>query len=385
MEFSRHQGQEPVARGGFLSDLFDALPTGVLVLSHERRIVTWNPALETLLGADALRAASTCCELLGCGDEGHMCIGELAFARSEEGHEYTLDPPGQEQNVVVTPRLFGRCRSRTVLLQFRMATDAGEAPPVPAAAAVGLATLRIRTLGRTVVEGADGDLDSGWLDRRTGQLLKYLIANRNAPAHADAIAEALWAGVRTDPANTVRHFVHGLREKLEPDRGRYVRSQFVLALGGGYQLNPERVTIDVDEFEAHAELGLEALETGEIDNAVLHLEAAMEIYRGDFLSDERYEDWAIAERERLLDLACQVLRALAPLVPEAKSADYLERLAEMEPLDADVQRDLIATWLRQGRRTRAMRRYRVVQSRLMREFGERVTFDLPGLGNDALG
>ena len=57
----------------------------------------------------------------------------------------------------------------------------------------------------------------------------------------------------------------------------------------------------------------------------------------------------------------------------------------MEPLDADVQRDLIATWLRQGRRTRAMRRYRVVQSRLMREFGERVTFDLPGLGNDAAG
>ena len=66
-------------------------------------------------------------------------------------------------------------------------------------------------------------------------------------------------------------------------------------------------------------------------------------------------------------------------------AHYLERLAEMEPLDADVQRDLIAAWLRQGRRTRAMRRYRMVQSRLMREFGERVTFDLPGLGNDAPG
>lgn len=385
MELIRHQGQEPFAPGGFLSDLFDALPTGVLVLSADHRIITWNPALEPLLGGEALRAASTCCELLGCGDDGHMCIGELALAQSCEAQEYALDVPGRPQNVVVTPKMVGRCRSRMVLLQFRVATERGEVAPVPEAAPAGAGTLRIRTLGRTVVEAADGELNGGWLDRRTGNLLKYLIAHRRAPVHADAIADALWPGARTDPANTVRHFVHGLREKLEPNRGRYARSEFVLARNGGYQLNPERVTVDVDAFEQHAEQGFDALDAGDLERGVEHLEAAMEIYRGDFLSDERYEDWAIAERERLLDLACQVLRALPPLVPEAKAADYLERLAEMEPLDADVQRELIATWLRQGRRTRAMRRYRTLQSRLMREFGERVTFDLPGLGNDAAG
>jgi DNA-binding SARP family transcriptional activator len=106
----------------------------------------------------------------------------------------------------------------------------------------------------------------------------------------------------------------------------------------------------------------------------------MDVYRGDFLPDERYDDWAIAERERLLDLAGQALRALAGgLSDPARAATYLERLAEMEPLDADVQRELIRAWLRQGRRTRAVRRYRTLQSRLMREFGESITFDLSEL------
>src|SRR4051812_25818217 len=159
MEFSRTQGQEPFANGGFLSDLFDALPTGVLVLSADRRIAAWNPALESLLGAETLRAASTCCELLGCSDDGHMCIGELALMQSCDAQEYALHPPGRVQNVVVTPRMVDRCRSRTILLQSRAATDPAEVAPLPAAAPGAPAMLRIRTLGRTVVESGDGELN----------------------------------------------------------------------------------------------------------------------------------------------------------------------------------------------------------------------------------
>src|SRR3954470_14238936 len=118
MEFSRHQGQEAFARGGFLSDLFDALPTGVLVLSADQRIITWNPMLETMLGADALRAAATCCELLGCGDDGQKCIGELALTQRGEPQEHALHAPWPVRDVLVTPRLVDRCRSQMVLLQF---------------------------------------------------------------------------------------------------------------------------------------------------------------------------------------------------------------------------------------------------------------------------
>jgi DNA-binding SARP family transcriptional activator len=221
-----------------------------------------------------------------------------------------------------------------------------------------------------------------WLEHRTGRLLKLLIAHRYTPMHADAIAEALWPRASADTTSTVRHFVHTLREKLEPSRGRYQRSVYVLARSGGYMLNPDRVTVDADEFEREAKAGLIALATNETGVATERLRNAVSLYRGDFLAEERFDDWAIMERERLRDLATKPLRALADLASDPEeAAAYLERLADMEPLDVEIHRDLIGAWLRLGRRGRAIRHYRALQSRLMRELGERVTFDLAELLN----
>jgi DNA-binding SARP family transcriptional activator len=374
-------GERPIAQGRLLSDLFDALPTAVHVVSETRRIVTWNPALATLLGG-RLEQAATCCDVLGCGTPGgtleHTCVTDLALARSPGAGDYLIELPDSAQTVAVTPRVVPGAREKTVLLQLQAVQQPATAAPirVPGSAP----GITIRTLGETFLETPAGEVRGGWLDQRTGRLLKYLIANRTAAVHADTIAEALWPRARADSTNTVRHYVHALREKLEPERVRYGRSAFVIARNGGYQLNLERVEIDADGFERKAKAGLSALESGDQERGLELLQAAMAIYRGDFLLDDRYDDWAIAERERLLDLAGQALRGLVTgLADPAQAVIYLERLADMEPLDADVQRELIRVWLRQGRRTRAMRRYRTLQSRLMREFGERVTFDLSEL------
>jgi LuxR family maltose regulon positive regulatory protein len=242
----------------------------------------------------------------------------------------------------------------------------------------------VRTLGETVLETAAGEVRGDWLDHRTGRLLKFLVAHRYTPVHADEIAEALWPRARADTTNTVRHFVHALREKLEPNRGRYERSEFVLARNGGYVLNPDRVVIDADEFENEAKSGLIAFHAHEPKAAVGHLQRSVALYRGDFLIDERFEDWAMQERERLRELATKPLRILAELANDPEvAAEYLQRLAEMEPLDVDIHRDLIALWLRVGRRGRAIRHYRALQSRLMRELGERVSFDLTELAHSA--
>lgn len=368
----------PLARGRLLSDVFDVSAAGILVVSADRHVLTWNPALAELL-PDALGPAATCCDVFGCRTPdtplAGICLTEMALANGRLG-DLVLEAPGGTGaiNVRVTP--FHGGRERTILFEVARAPDAGP-PHVEGLSAGGI---KIHVLGDTVVETAAGPLKGDWLDQRAGRLLKFLVAHRETPVHADAIAEALWPGSRADTTNTVRHFVHALREKLEPERERYQRSAFVLARSGGYQLNSECVTIDADEFESAAKAGLAAFASGNREEALPRLEKALALYHGDFLADERYEDWAIAERERLRDLACRPLRALAALSGDGEqAAGYLERLAEMEPLDIDVHRELIGVWLRQGRRSRAVRHYRAVQSRLMREFGERVNFDLAEL------
>jgi DNA-binding SARP family transcriptional activator len=376
--------ERPAVPGRLLSDVFDVFPTGILIVSDQGRLLTWNPAVAELVG-EAMDSATTCCEIFGCGRPGTAldgaCLTELAISRERQLPEVIVEPPGRRGHALaVAAAPFNRGGRRSVVFEIRAAAATAVSSTIPRSRD----TIRIRTLGETVVETDSGELRGDWLDQRTGRLLKFLVANRDTPMHSDAIAEALWPRARPDTTNTVRHFIHALREKLEPRRRRYERSAFVLARNGGYQLNGERVKVDADEFEREARAGLIALAADERDLAVPHLEAAMALYKGDFLPDERYEDWAINERERLRDLACKPLRALAELTDDPDAAAFhLERLAEMEPLDVDVHRELIGVWMRQGRRSRAMRHYRAVQSRLMRELGERVTFDLTELGRQA--
>jgi DNA-binding SARP family transcriptional activator len=219
-----------------------------------------------------------------------------------------------------------------------------------------------------------------WLDQRAGQLLRYLACERRRVAPADAIAEAIWPQAGAAAANSVRHFVHVLRARLEPGRPRGAQSSYVVCRRGGYALEAGRVWIDADEFAAEARRGATAHAAGDVRDAERRLLRAAQLYQGDFLADEPYAEWALAEREYLRATASDVLRALADIRGEgAEAATCLERLAEMEPFDTDVQRRLIAAWLREGRRSRAARHYETFRRRLMREFGERPGFELAEL------
>jgi DNA-binding SARP family transcriptional activator len=369
----------PSIRGRLLSDVFDVFPHGILVVSDTGRVLTWNPALADLVG-DRIHSATTCCEIFGCrepdGPLAGRCLTECAVARGGQLEPIVCDIPGRPGAFVAEATPFRHGDRRTVVFEVRPATSAPAATAQPQS----VNAIHIRTLGETVVEAQTGELRGDWLDQRAGRLLKFLVAHRYDVVHADTIAEDLWPRARPDTTATVRHFVHTLREKLEPERGRYERSEFILARHGGYALNPERVTIDADEFEREAKAGLIALAANERESAVQQLKSAVALYRGDFLPDERFDDWAIVERERLRELAIRPLRVLATLtIDVAEATGYLERLADMEPLDVDIHRELIAAWLRQGRRGRAVRHYRALQSRLMRELGERLTFDLSEL------
>lgn len=131
---------------------------------------------------------------------------------------------------------------------------------------------------------------------------------------------------------------------------------------------------DADDFEHSAQAGLAAARGGDAELAEPALTRAAALYGGDFLADEPYAEWAFAERERLRELAGKVLRALGHSKLKAGESEVgtaqLQRLAELEPVDLDAQRDVLALMLRRGRHGDAHRRYEVVRRRFRRTFGE---------------
>jgi DNA-binding SARP family transcriptional activator len=109
----------------------------------------------------------------------------------------------------------------------------------------------------------------------------------------------------------------------------------------------------------------------------------MSLYRGDLLEDEPYAEWAMPERDRLRAMATETLRTLGQLAlvksDHATAAKHLERLAEFEPFDSDVHKELLRVMIAAGRRSDALRRYSTFRARLAKEFKAEPGFALGDL------
>jgi DNA-binding SARP family transcriptional activator len=372
--------------------LLAQVPFGVLVADHDGRMQAWNAAASRLLGNDPRLVDGAdgdrpvrCCDLFGCrSGEGALadaCISVLALEASDALPEVRVDAAAGTAAWVMASSV----PADGIVFQLRPAHPRDRrrrTDPHWAARP----HLHLEVLGRAQVRSGEAQLGGRWLAQRPGQLLKLLIATRGRVVHAEEIAHALWPDAGYEAPGNVRHHMHALRRRLEPRRANRAPSEFIVTRGSGYQLDPARVTIDADVFAERAEAGLAAIAEGDLEHGRGLLAEAAGLYGGDFLADEPYAEWALHERDRLRDLASRVLRTLASL--DGASGDVeasyrqLRRLGELEPLDTDVQRELLAMCLRRGRRTEAARRYQALRVRTMRELGQEPGFSLADLADE---
>jgi DNA-binding SARP family transcriptional activator len=369
-------------------DVVDRLPYAILVEDAHGRLTAHNRAAERALSGvvDLDAGAEVGCALLGCRLPGGALEGACLHARAREQDgplpELRIDLPrgaGLEA-AWVTVTALGPDRE-LVVTELRPA-DRGDRRRRTEPHWTTGPQLRIFALGRTRVMSAETDIGGRWLDNRPGQILKLLVADRHRRVFSDEIVERLWpAG--THDTRGLRSFVHALRDHLEPQGAPSPPSSFVLATRGGYVLHETRVWIDADVFESLLAEGRAAFDGGEDRQALELLHRGLELYRGDFLGDEPYAEWALPERERLRRIAGEGLRVLAMLHERGgdltAAAASLARLADLEPYDVEVHRDLLTLLLRRGRRSEALRRYDTLRRRVLTTFGEPLDFTLAEL------
>ncbi|MBJ7330546.1 MAG: winged helix-turn-helix domain-containing protein [Solirubrobacteraceae bacterium] len=336
---------------------FDAMPWGAAVIDDRGVVATANRAMRELLGAAP--DGSRCCDVLPCRD------GERGCVRMQIGHPETLVPVPRDGRAWLTARPLED--GATVV--FLRAAEVPASAPAPRATP----RLSVSVLGRCRIESTSaGEAEVPWLEQRPGQLLRFLVAARGRTVSVDEISEGLWPGGEQGSPGTVRYLVHTLRDHLEPDRAG-APSSYVVAHRGGYRLEQDLVSVDADTFEREATDGLAAHDAGGSGLSRRLLERAASRYRGEFLAEEPYADWAFSERERLRWLFSRVLRALADQAlrdeDTDRAADRLAQLCDLEPLDIGVQRNLIDLCLERGRGSEASRRYDLLCRRLEQAYG----------------
>lgn len=357
-----------------LGEVFDHLPYGVVVADRAGTVLTSNPAARTLLGrlleVTARRALQTCAR--------ERANRLDAASGDDEPPEVRIDLPPDSPAEAAWVTLASLTDDR-VLLHVRRGRRHDRRRRVDTSW-MDASTLEISVLRRMRVVSPNGPLGGSWIDQRPGQLLRYLVCRRAELVHPEEIAHALWPSSGASGVNTVRYYLHSLRSQLEPGRPKRAESSFISTRGGGYQLDLDRVKVDADAFEAGVASGQEAMARGDEAGAARELAAAVDLYRADLMPEERFAEWALRERQRLRRLAHVALSGLLELKLEAGDLDgaaaYLERLADFDPLDADVQRRLIELCVQRGRRSEAARHYESYRLLLLREFDELPEFTL---------
>jgi ATP/maltotriose-dependent transcriptional regulator MalT/DNA-binding SARP family transcriptional activator len=249
-------------------------------------------------------------------------------------------------------------------------------PAVAAAAATALEELRrapppltFELLGRFGMRRGGHEIDAAaWGRPMAGRIVRFLLLHRDRPVLEDELFDAFWAGTAPDAArNSLRVAISRARAVLDvPGADESV----LTGSGRTYRLHiGPRDVVDVDRFIVTAAEAVAG--TGPERRALLEQAAAC--WGGEPLPEDRYEQWAFAWREGLLDQYAEVLGALAEAADEAgdhrRAVEAARSLVELDPSNERSQRQLIRAYARSGRRGHALRQFLECRQVLVRELG----------------
>jgi DNA-binding SARP family transcriptional activator len=153
-------------------------------------------------------------------------------------------------------------------------------------------------LGPAVLErGGEAVSHPDWRRERVRSLLLLLVARRLVTR--EAAATALWPELDAEagPKN-LRVTLGYLLKVMEPEREPNAASWFVRTRGDLLELSDEGLEVDAWEMERLLDQARAAEAAGAASAALPAYEAALALWRGDYLTDV-YDDWAVPERDRL--------------------------------------------------------------------------------------
>ncbi len=199
----------------------------------------------------------------------------------------------------------------------------------------------------------------------------YLLLNRNM-RHSREQLSTLWWGDREAPK--ARHCLNTalwrLRQALKPAPTGQVSFLFIDGDEVSFNINSD-YWLDVDEFERQCARARQS--EGQDDKTEgQSLQRATALYRADLLAD-CYEEWCLAERQRLQQLYLFALSRLAAF--HTRRNEFTESIAccrqilACDSLREEVHRELIRLYFSAARPLDAMRQFQACAAILKRELG----------------
>jgi DNA-binding SARP family transcriptional activator len=199
-------------------------------------------------------------------------------------------------------------------------------------------------------------------------LLTYLLLRRHTPQSRQHLSFLFW------PDSSDAQAQGNLRTLLNRLHRAFPEVEHFLAVNARtIQWRADTPFIlDVAQFEEAVAQATQAESAGPIEQMLAALEQAANGYRGDLLPGF-YEDWLLAERERLSGIYRNTLERLIHLLESQRAykeaIEYAQQLIHHDPLYEDGYQTLMRLQALAGDRSSALRTYQIGSARLQQELG----------------
>jgi DNA-binding SARP family transcriptional activator len=219
-----------------------------------------------------------------------------------------------------------------------------------------LVDVRIRLLGAFQVHVDGAVVADHWRLRKAKTLVKMLALAPGHRLHRDVATARLWPDAPARASN-LHQVLHAARRALGGPPAVLQLTDDVIALcpGGG-------LVVDTEQFTAVA---------GAAGTRPAELRAALELWTGELLPEDRYEAWTAEPRARLdrehMRVAVQLATEFTASGAAEEACALVQPLAVQHPLDEPAQRALMAALAAAGRRWDALAVYDGLRATLDRE------------------
>ncbi len=228
--------------------------------------------------------------------------------------------------------------------------------------------MRIRLLGGFSVSVGSRVIGAGeWRLKKVRSLIKLLALAENHRLHREQIMNRLWPDLDMKSAiNNLHRALHFARAALEPS-AENATSRYLALRGDLIELCPDGpLWVDVEAFEGAAATARRVREPAAY-------RAAIELYAGDLLPEDRYEAWAEERRDALRETYLALLVELAGLYEQLEeygpAIETLRQVVASEPAHEEARLSLMRLYAVSGQRWQAIAQYEQLERTLSEEPG----------------
>jgi DNA-binding SARP family transcriptional activator len=229
----------------------------------------------------------------------------------------------------------------------------------------------VRVLGGLEVTTPAGEVDgAAWRKRKARLLLVMLVLHRGRDVSRDVILERLWPDMDYDHArnnfyvmwSTVKRALSACGEA-----GTFIQNS------GGLCRATSLVRSDLDDLYAAIDDLRSGIDSGSVSAVARAARTLMDLYRGDVLPGDVYDDWISEVRTQVRQDFCDAMLRAARYCDTSGehevAVQFARRAVAADPWREDAYQVLMRSHLGAGQRSRAIEAYLACRTRLVEDLG----------------